>query len=275
MTSREECISKYMQYKEKHGAVPRVREFYAFSGVTEGQLVRIYGRNAYTKLQKDCGDEPNRLTMERTPRSMIMRQYGDLALELGSLPNTSDWSVRNLRPARAGLEKRPHFIKWRDFPGKFTEWVEKEGVKGYEAVIELIRSNAPRVTPARSSSPEFETLIRHIRQWSPARRRNSEGEYKIELRSHLKALGYRTNEEYGESLFDLLIDNTYSIELKKDPKLGDYDRLFGQLARHLQHQRRAIAVIFDTPSEDTFSNFASLVDAYLNKDKSSVELIKK
>lgn len=111
--------------------------------------------------------------------------------------------------------------------------------------------------------------------WSPGRRRNSEGEYKIELRSHLKSLQYEANEEFGESNFDLLINKRYAIEIKKDPKLGDYDRLFGQLARHLQYQPRVIALIFDAPSEDNFSNFALLVDSYLNKEKKIVEIIKK
>ena len=91
----------------------------------------------------------------------------------------------------------------------------------------------------------------------------------------MKSIGYEAKEEFGESNIDLLLNRKYMIEIKKDPKLGEYDRLFGQLAQHLQHQLRAIALIFDVPSEDTFSNFASLVDAYLNKETKIVEIIKK
>ena len=65
------------------------------------------------------------------------------------------------------------------------------------------------------------------------------------------------------------------IEMKKDPKLADYDRLFGQLARHLQHHFRVIAMIFDVPSEDNFSNFATLVDSYLNREAKTIEIIQK
>jgi len=65
------------------------------------------------------------------------------------------------------------------------------------------------------------------------------------------------------------------IETKKDPQLSDDDRMFGQLARHLQHQLRVVAVIFDAPGEDNFSNFSLLVDSYLNKEKKRVEIIKK
>jgi hypothetical protein len=83
------------------------------------------------------------------------------------------------------------------------------------------------------------------------------------------------NEEFGESNIDLLVNKKYAIETKKDPQLSEYDRLFGQLARHLQHQRNVIALIFDAPSEDKFSNFVLLVDKYLNREESFVEVIRK
>ena len=66
-----------------------------------------------------------------------------------------------------------------------------------------------------------------------------------------------------------------AIEIKKDPQLSDYDRLFGQLARHLQHQLLVIVLILDAPSQDKFSNFASLVDEYLNRGAKQIEIIKK
>jgi len=65
------------------------------------------------------------------------------------------------------------------------------------------------------------------------------------------------------------------IEIKKDPSSTEYDRLFGQLARHLQHQLNIIALVMDVPSEDKLDNFSSLVDIYLNKDKKNIEVIKK
>jgi hypothetical protein len=85
-----------------------------------------------------------------------------------------------------------------------------------------------------------------IHRWSLARRRNTQGEYKIELRKWLESVGHSLNEEYGESTSDLVVGKRYVIETKKAPQLGDYDRLFGQLARHLQQFPVAIAVIFDT-----------------------------
>jgi hypothetical protein len=91
----------------------------------------------------------------------------------------------------------------------------------------------------------------------------------------LEMMGYRLNEEYGESNFDLLVDRRYAVEIKKDPQQSDYDRLFGQLPRHLQHQKKVIALIMDAPSEDRIENFRVLVDVYLNRGDKFVEVIKK
>ncbi len=256
MISKDDLIRKYQEYKKQQGGVPKHLDFCRFAGIHKSQLIKIFGRDAFAKLQRECGDEANKLILERTPREAIMRQYGDLALELEELQKSSDWMHKGLKPSLSGLEKQPHFIKWSEFPQKFSEWIKAEDVHGYEKVINFIGKSATKSnSKIEVRDQEFEALIKHIRGWSPARRRNSEGEYKVELRGYLKSVGYNANEEFGESNIDLLINKKYMIEIKKDPKLGEYDRLFGQLARHLQHQICAIALIFDVPGEDNFSNF--------------------
>ena len=276
MNTKDDCKLKYVECKASYKRIPLKDEFYKFAKIPERQLVNLYGRNAYTKLQEDCGDDANKLNLERTPRETIMRQYGDLAVALKELPNSSDWIHRQLRPGISGLERRPHFIKWSEFPMRFKEWVEAEGINGYEKVLGYINQSVEKSqTKNEKRDGDFEKVLRDIRMWSPGRRRNSEGEYKVELKKHLEALGYDLNEEFEESNFDLLIDKKYAVEIKKEPQLSEYDRLFGQLARHLQHQPRIIALVFDPPSEDKFRNFVALVDAYLNKGDTSVEVIKK
>jgi hypothetical protein len=90
--------------------------------------------------------------------------------------------------------------------------------KGYESVLELISGSiSKKTTKMERTDREFEALINAVRLWSPARRRNSEGEYKIELRKHLESLRFPLNEEFGESNFDLLVNKKCAIEIKKDP----------------------------------------------------------
>src|SRR3989344_7385775 len=137
MASKDDCIQKYIEYKHKYHATPKHKDFLKFAGISDKQLTKLYGRDAYTKLQKECGDEANKLNLERTPTEKIMRQYGDLALELGELPRSSDWAHQELKPTLSGLEK-VHFIKWFEFPKKFMEWIETEHVNGYEKVLDWI-----------------------------------------------------------------------------------------------------------------------------------------
>ena len=205
-----------------------------------------------------------------------MRQYGDLARELGGLPVRAEWDHRGLRPKAESLLRRPHFIKWSELPFKFREWVESENINDYVDVIGWIKLPPQTTQVSREKlDSDYERLVRDVRYWSPARRRNTEEPYKVELRMHLKSLGYSVNEEFGESDVDLLVSRKFAIETKKAPNLAEYDRLFGQIARHLQHGEWVIAVIMDVPREDQYQNFMSLVDEYLNKDGKFVEVMKK
>jgi hypothetical protein len=73
----------------------------------------------------------------------------------------------------------------------------------------------------------------------------------------------------------LLVQREFAIEVKKDPDLAEYDRLFGQVARHLQHQCKVVVLILEATRNDKFDTFTTLVDEYLNVNGNSVEIIKK
>ena len=199
--TKDDFIRKYAEYKQVCGAIPKQRDFLKFVGVHSRQLTALFGRDAYSKMQRECGDDANKLDLVRTPVETIMRQYGDLALELGTLPNSSDWIHRKLKPSIEGLSKRPHHIKWSEFPEKFAEWVQSEGIHGYEQVLNHANKSLAKLKAKIDvRDRDFDRIVNDIRLWSPARRRNSEGEYKIELRSHLKAVGYKVNEEFGKAI---------------------------------------------------------------------------
>jgi len=277
MHNRATCIHKYKECKlQKNGHIPEYREFLKYADIDKRTLSRIFGASAYSKLQEEAGDTPNRLQIERTPLATIMQQYGNLVTAVGAVPAYAEWDQRGLRPTESGLRAKPHEMKWSDLPMRFMEWVQTNSVTGFDRAIEII-GNSGRTSIAKSinSDRHFLHLINDIRAWAPARRRNSEAEYKIELRKHLEHLNYILNEEYGESLCDLLIQQKYAVEIKKDPKLGEYDRLFGQIARHLQHQKNVIVLILEATRGDKYDNFTKLVDTYLNVGENLVDIIKK
>ena len=90
----------------------------------------------------------------------------------------------------------------------------------------------------------------------------------------MEAKSYQLTEESGDSLCDLVVNKTYVIELKKDPDSAEYDRLFGQLARHLQFYKTILVVICDAKRGDRYNLFLSLVDKFLNVEPYTVEVIR-
>lgn len=277
MLTKELCIQKYEECKRsKNGVIPELREFLKFAGSSEGKLAKLFGSSPYSKLQAAAGDAPNKLQMERTPLATIMQQYGNLVIELGELPPYAEWTHRGLKPGRTGLEKSPHNMKWSELPARFTEWVTANKISGFDKALESIsRSKRMIEDKPKAGDGDFLRLTKAVRDWTPDRRRSSEETYKVELRAHLKSLDYELNEEYGESKFDLLVRRKFAIEIKKDPDLGEYDRLFGQVARHLQHQCKVIVLILEASRKDKYDNFTALIERYLNVDVNSVEIIKK
>jgi hypothetical protein len=275
--TKETCVQKYKELKDcNNGVVPEYREFLRHFGIPKGQFSRLFGTDAYSKLQTEAGDKPNKLRLERTTLATIMEQYGKLAMEVNDLPRGADWEHRGLTPSVDGLSKPPHRLKWSQMPERFVEWVESVKVSGFDKAVEIIQTSDRRKASVREQDdPRFLRLIREIIQWTPARRRNSEETYKVELRGYLERLKYVVKEELGQSNFDLFVPDVSAIEIKKSPDLGDYDRLFGQIARHLQNHGRVIVVIHGAISGDAYNNFAKLVDQYFNAGETSVEIIKK
>ena len=120
----------------------------------------------------------------------------------------------------------------------------------------------------------FIEIVEKINAWTPDRKRALEEGYKIELRNYL-AKFFDVEEEVGESNADLLINNKYPIELKKDPSLSEYDRLLGQMIRHNKQYGNAIAVITSISSEDRYKKFKNLFIDIHTKLEMIAEIINK
>ena len=277
MLTKEKCVQKYEECKlSKNGGISEYREFLKYAGIDRRQLERLFGASAYSKLQNAAGDVANRLQLERTPFRRLCSSTAASSRNSALCQPYAEWDQRGLKPTESGLRAKPHNMKWSELPAKFVEWVTANKVSGFDKAIEIITTSVRTgANKPENGDVYFSRLIKDVRDWTPARRRNSEAEYKIELRKHLESLNHKLNEEFGESKYDLLVRREYAIELKKDPDLAEYDRLFGQLARHLQHQCKVIVLILEATRKDKYDNFITLVDKYLNINENSVEVIKR
>ena len=134
-TTKDFCKERYVSKREQLGCPPSAKEFYTFAGVDKRELATLYGSSAYSKLQKDCGDSPNRLEMVRTSLDDIMRQYATVARNKPGLPTGADWSQGGCKPTETGLRRGPYRILWSEMPERFREWADALHAVEYRDVL--------------------------------------------------------------------------------------------------------------------------------------------
>ena len=264
--SGELLQERYLSLREKLGRKPKFKEFLDEFEISKRVLERVFGRDAYSKLQEACGDTANKLDFKRITKDVIFTQYGELTRELGELPVAAEWSRKRYKPSDSGLSKPPHNILWSEMPQNFIEYFGSD--PSWKDVIKIIKASLPDTdsTKPDAKNKEFDKVINTIQNWVPKRKRNSEEGYKIELREYLENnTKYSVSEETGESNADLVVNDKYAIELKKNPSLPEYDRLFGQIARHFNNYDYVIALICDVASDDRYRQFIRNIDEIYEK----------
>ena len=229
MNEKGKYIEKYKELKAiNNGKKPLKKEFLHFCNIHERVLLKLYGKDSYSKLQQDCGDNPNKLQLVRTPITQILDQYGDLVRKHQRLPVTADWIEADFYPRYDGLRK-VHNLRWPDMPVKFIE-LYSDKIE-WKDVIEILNEKG-NLNESKNIDKNFIELLNKLNTWLPDRKRTVEEGYKIELRKYLSRF-FNVEEEVGDSNPDLLINGKYPIELKKDPSQSEYDRL---LINHLVMQ---------------------------------------
>jgi hypothetical protein len=269
--NKDQFIEQYKKLKEmSNGQKPLYRDFLKFCGVHKRKLDLIFGRDAYSKLQEECGDNPNRLSLERTPINQILSQYGELVKVTNSLPVIADWVQARLKPSIEGIRKVNN-LKWSEIPIIFLkDYSDKPEWKDVIKIIEATVSTAAQGNPNKA----FQQIVDKLLSWTPDRKRIIEEGYKIELRNYLEK-HFDLEEEVGETNPDLLLNKKFPIEVKRDPSQSEYDRLLGQMIRHNKLYGSAIAIVTNISSDDRFKKFQKLFFEVHDKLGMTAELIKK
>lgn len=269
---KEACIIKYKNWKELNdGRKPRYSEFLIYAKLNKRKLAELFGSNAFAKLQRECGDNPNKFFQERTPLTQILAQYGQLVRSLKIPPKTSDWIYAKYKPTTDAIN-RIHGLKWGAMPEAFIEAFGDQ--VNWKDVTDILRTLGTQQIQLAKKTKQFDEIVDKISVWSPDRKRVIEEGYKIELRNYLEKY-FELEEEVGESNPDLLINKKHPIEVKKDPTQSEYDRLLGQMIRHCKTYGNAIAVIIGVSSTDRLKKFIRLFNEVRDKLNFSAEIIQK
>jgi len=247
-------IDQYQALKEiNNGKKPLYRDFLSYCKSHKRKLEEVFGKDAYSKLQEECGDNPNKLLMQRTPTKQILDQYGQLVKNLKRVPVAADWIQAKYKPTPDAVNKI-HKLKWNEIPVAFIKEYGSE--PKWKGVIDILKTVTESSAPVKSNKTFIEIVGRLV-DWTPDRKRIIEEGYKIELRNYLEKY-FKLEEEVGESNPDLLINGKFPIEVKRDPSQSEYDRLLGQMIRHNKHFGSAIAVVTNISSTDRFRKFQKL-----------------
>ncbi len=140
----------------------------------------------------------------------------------------------------------------------------------WHGILQKLETEEPelkKVTEPSHDSPD-RNLVQIIQEWVPTKRHRSEGEYQTELRSLLEyKYQFNVKEEAGETQVDILVENEKPIELKKNPNRGDFDRLSGQIERHIEKYGKLIIVICQLQHRDLYNEYKSRFEERFSSDQ--------
>ena len=270
-----------LELSERLGKTPSRKQL---SSVIKESEYSYYGMTV-TKFQEYCGLEANKSGLDRKiPDDSLLRTFYDLCIAENMILN----QVKLRKCIRDG--KFPSHTLEQRFGGmlgiqeRLLAYAIKNNcgseiriLPGWKIDLSKATNSIASKTNVGSVGKLFEQVCDVLLRWSPAIRRSSEEAYKSELSNYLKQSASvqikkeTIREEKGDSLCDIAIGQNIGIELKKSPSLADYDRCFGQIARHLKSYQRVAVVIFDVLRQEQFEDFCQMVDKYYS---SSVRVIK-
>lgn len=277
----EELKQIALKLSVKLGKTPSKKEL---SSVIRESEYTYYGMRL-TEFQKYCGLEANKSGIDqKIPDDILLRTLHDLCLvENMILPQ-----VKLKKYLREG--KLPGHTIQKRFGGMLgiqerllayalenNCYEEIRHLPGWKIDLNNSINQATSSINLGTVGKLFDQVCDELLKWSPAIRRSSEEAYKSELSNYLKQSGSvqikreTIREEKGDSKCDIAIGQNIGIEIKKSPSLSEYDRCFGQIARHLKSYQKVAVIVFDVPRQEQFEDFCQMADEYYS---SSVRIIK-
>jgi hypothetical protein len=118
------------------------------------------------------------------------------------------------------------------------------------------------VPQSQVPSKGIDHLLQAINSWTPKRRYPHEDGYQSDLSHFLEyQFNYQTSMEDGPTHADILINNQFPIEMKKNPTQQTYYKLMGQMIAHRGAHGCSIAIVCDVKRQQAFDEFRAHLEA--------------
>lgn len=143
----------------------------------------------------------------------------------------------------------------------------------WENILQKLEAEKPEFQeivspPAQKMADLSESIVQIIHEWVPAKRHRIEEGYQTELQSLLEFKhDFKVKEEAGASQVDILVENEIPIELKKNPDKGAFDRLTGQIDRHIEAYGKLIVVVCQLATRDLFNEYKNRLEERYASDQ--------
>jgi hypothetical protein len=148
-------------------------------------------------------------------------------------------------------------------------WIESHGdlfegeihitEKGIEALEQMERSLAKPTWKTTQPPDEVKLhipeIVQTIKEWVPKQRYRNEETYQAALAEYLVGQGIEAPEQQGASLVDVLAARGIGIEARVNPDRGEYDRLSGQITRHLEGTGIVVVLILRPDRRDLLEEY--------------------
>lgn len=270
-----------LELSERLGKTPSRREL---ASVLKDSEYSYYGLSV-TAFQEYCGLDANKSFLDsKIEDDALLRIFCELCIAEKRILNQvvfrklirdGKFPIHRLQARLGGmLGIQTHLLAYAKRNNCDGELLK---LPGWKIDIDNLSTDTASSTNEKGVGKLFENVCDVLLKWAPAIRRSSEEAYKSELSNYLKQPGSivlknkTVREEKGDSQCDIVIGNDIGIEIKKSPSLAEYDRCFGQIARHRKSFKNVAVVIFDVPRQEQFEDFCQMVDQYYS---SSVRVIK-
>lgn len=280
MTDMEELQEMYRALKSRDGKISLNSFKKEYGANQEKRLRSAFGSNHWSKLVESCGDVPRTFATPKVEFSRILDDYGALSRELGKVAVSSDWMFKGLTPSVDGL-RNGHGLNFGQLAELFLK--DRDGNDAWKDVVGLIRAKHPNLASSSNQvvalnriirTSKFAQVLKKIQGWSPGKRYSAEDGYQADLKGYLEATGHTVRYDKGASRPDLLVDSKVAVEVKYAPNLAEYDRLFGQIARHCDDYGELIVVVCNSGPRDVFADFNKRLDKWL-RNKAVIEVVNK
>jgi hypothetical protein len=134
-------------------------------------------------------------------------------------------------------------------------YITDDGIQALDDMSRPARPEWQTRQPPEQVAKRIPEIIEMVEAWIPKKGYRGEEAYQAALAEYLEGHGVAAPEHQGTSLVDILAAYGVGIEAKLAPDRSGYDRLCGQIMRHLEEHGTVIVLILRPDKRDLLDEY--------------------